>query len=631
MDQQEPQKNEPNSEVRALLDDAARAYMDGDYDAAVAAWKGVLKADPSNPRAREGIKKVSMLQAEDRGQEDAESDPVLEEIHGLLHKRRFDEAVQVCRTHAEEAGPALTSRLRKLGARAERARAMEPEIQRCMLDARRCLQEGKVREALPHLKQVLTLDRTHPVAMRLMNGIRERVRKRAAGPAGAETASNLPPLPASGAPGSDASPRGPAVSSEPPAPPGRGLPSSPAGDNRQNAFSEIDIEMQPLEPEPAPGDDTADAGADQDGEVVVGQPMEIHLEPESDSSEMSHRSARTGLEPDSPFTGDEEDEPELKSVPLDETGRQAAAEPEKTSPDILDATAGIGRQPSEESAPRLQDLPPAPRKPRKKARRMPVGAIAAVLLVAAGGVAAWWFGLIPGLSTPAPRPLAVARPSSPELPAGTDGLSAPAPRSTEPGAGTSDGPGAGESAARAAAPVGGSQPSPRQPRDPQAALILFEQGQDLYGAGEYAQAARTFKEALALDPVNPDIADWQSRAEGQVRERRRVEAQRSTAVEAFQSKDFETALRKFYRLQQEEPDGPYTRYIANSWYNWGLQFLAAGNLREADLKMNEVLTVEPDDQKALAIKKLVTEYQNRAKDRLFYIRIEALRYRPLDS
>ena len=108
-----------------------------------------------------------------------------------------------------------------------------------------------------------------------------------------------------------------------------------------------------------------------------------------------------------------------------------------------------------------------------------------------------------------------------------------------------------------------------------------------------------------------------------------MEAQRSTAVEAFQSKDFETALRKFYRLQQEEPDGPYTRYIANSWYNWGLQFLAAGNLRETDRKMDEVLTVQPDDQEALSVKKLVAEYENRAKDRLFYIRVEALRYRPL--
>jgi tetratricopeptide (TPR) repeat protein len=196
---------------------------------------------------------------------------------------------------------------------------------------------------------------------------------------------------------------------------------------------------------------------------------------------------------------------------------------------------------------------------------------------------------------------------------------------------TSDLAEAREPAARAAAPAKGSQSATRQPRDPQAALVLFEEGQDLYGAGEYAQADRTFKEALALDPVNPDIADWQSKAEDQVRERRRVEAQRSTAVEAFESKDFETALRKFYRLQQEEPDGPYMRYIANSWYNWGLQFLAAGNLREADLKMNEVLTVQPDDQEALAIKKLVNEYQNRAKDRLFYIRIEALRYRPLDA
>jgi hypothetical protein len=512
---------------------------------------------------------------------------------------------------------------------------MEPEIQRCMLDARRCLQEGKVREALPHLKQVLALDRTHPVALRLMNGIRDRVRRRATGPADAGSDPGLPSLPASGGPGSDASPSGPPLSTEPPAPQGRGLPSSPPADTDQGDISEIDLEVQPLEPEAAPSHQVSATDATADDEVVMGQPMEIQLEPETDAADTGHRSARTGIEPESPFAGEEEEgeeEPEIESVPLDDRALPPTPEPEKRPADVLDATAGIGTEPVEDPATARPKLPPAPGT-AKKGGKVPVAALAAILLLTAGGVAAWWFGLIPGLAAPAPRPLEVARPSSsaaaqeagdpsggdlnPAL-AGADGEASPAP----PTAGT-----------EAAAPPReeADRPAPQQRRDPQAALVLFEEGQDLFASGEYARAAETFKKALSLDPVNPDIAGWQAKAEDQVRERRRVEAQRSTAVEAFESKDFETALRKFYRLQQEEPDGPYARYIANSWYNWGLQFLAAGNLREADRKMDEVLAVRPDDQEAMSIKELVAEYQNRAKDRLFYIRIEALRYRPLDA
>jgi hypothetical protein len=121
------------------------------------------------------------------------------------------------------------------------------------------------------------------------------------------------------------------------------------------------------------------------------------------------------------------------------------------------------------------------------------------------------------------------------------------------------------------------------------------------------------------------------RAEQETQALSREKVQQNAAVAAFQSKEFEIALRKFYRLEETEPSGPYGGYIINSWYNWGLQFLAAGNLREAGNKMDEVLSIKADDADALAIKKLVSDYANRAKDRAFFAQIEALRYRPLDS
>ena len=47
--------------------------------------------------------------------------------------------------------------------------------------------------------------------------------------------------------------------------------------------------------------------------------------------------------------------------------------------------------------------------------------------------------------------------------------------------------------------------------------------------------------------------------------------------------------------------------------------------------MDEVLSIKAEDADASAIKKLVSDYANRAKDRAFFSQIEALRYRPLDS
>ena len=167
--------------------------------------------------------------------------------------------------------------------------------------------------------------------------------------------------------------------------------------------------------------------------------------------------------------------------------------------------------------------------------------------------------------------------------------------------------------------------------DPRAALELFEKGQDYFEAGRFHEAGEMFKQAVVLDPVNPEIVAWQSKTAARLEEERQQEADHTVAVEAFRNRDFETALRKFYRLEQKNPGGPYETYIVTAWYNWGLQLLAAGNLREADRKMDEVLTLRPNDENARGVKILIADYVSRAKDRIFYARIEALRYRVIEG
>ncbi len=625
-------ENSPAAVTRRLLEEAARSYMDGDYEAAAAAWTRVLDVDPDNPRAREGLKKVSMLAPEPGGDEGAAS-PVLAEIEQHLEQRRFDAAAQICREQLQAAGPALSAALRKLLDRAERARTVEPEIQHAMASARRSLQEGDLRAAIPQLKQVLSLDRDHPVARRLMDGIRERARRKAGGDV---TAADEGSLPASGRPGSDAPDRFLSeeslnletdITEEPPAPAGHGLPSSPVVSGEETV-PEIELEMLPLEgEEPAgpameagetPGMETEPDSGEESDDVVGEMPEPIQLV--SEPQAQGHRFAQSAPGAESPFAGAEGEDaapdarpeapaPDRPGAPAERRTSAASGEPSIQ----LQEESGEGRRTSAPEPPPVErDLILPPAAPRRSRRRLPALAAGLLLVVAVGG-AAWYLDWIPGLAA-TPRPLEVSRP-------------APAVPQEEASAPAASAPAAPSPAPRPA------QPSPRAaaPKpDPKAALSLFESGQDLYEAGRFEESAAAFRQAVLLDPVNPDIASWQAKVERRLQERQRMEAENASAVAAFQEKDFETALRKFYRLQEKTPAGSYDRAITNSWYNWGLQLLAAGNLREADRKMDEVLSMGAD-QEATAVKKLIEEYRNRAKDRIFYLRVEALRYRPLDA
>src|SRR5262249_60774849 len=47
--------------TRKLLEEASERYNDGLYEEAIARWRQVLAEDPSNQKAREGIRMASLL------------------------------------------------------------------------------------------------------------------------------------------------------------------------------------------------------------------------------------------------------------------------------------------------------------------------------------------------------------------------------------------------------------------------------------------------------------------------------------------------------------------------------------------------------------------------------------------
>ncbi len=647
----ESEETPVDSDIRNLMDRAVRAYMDADYSAAMGSWREILDLDPANARAREGIKKVSMLQPEGDGEDEPPFDPALEEIEDLLQRRRFEEALSASHKHAKGAGPALRTALRKLEQRAEHARAIEPEITRCMANARRSLQAGNVSEALPHLKQALTLDQTHPMARRLMDGLRQRARRRheeegggAAPPrtparktATVASVEEIPDLTATGNPGSDERPRGhSSPSSGEPAPLGRGLPSSPVGKGSDPSAPEIDLNMHSL------AEETETTAAEDGEEIIAGAPMAIELQDEEPATGVipsgttaqatstidSRRGAAGGNIVEAPFKtlDDVADLPtasdaKVSQAPVSDPSPPATAPaaagadaiPEMTENDL----AAVLRSNRKEVA----AAPVIPRDPgRSTGGRSPMvwGGMAAFVLLAAL-VAAWQMGWLFSTQSDFGGP-----PDSGHQTVATDPV--PATEDAAPSAPTPE-PGEGPEAAvvTAEGAPGSSVNDARQ------ALMLLEQGQDLFIASRPTAALEVFRRAQALDPVNGEISSWVTRTETHLQQQGKQEADHEAAVAAFERKDFEVALRGFYRMEDKGGDQPYKRYIANSWYNWGLQLLAAGNLREAAKKMDEVLTIQPNDDQAGAIKKLVTSYSKKAKDRKFFQQIEALHYRLLDS
>ncbi|MFQ5718216.1 MAG: tetratricopeptide repeat protein [Acidobacteriota bacterium] len=626
---------EPGSELAELLDAAGRAYMNADYPTAVGLWQQVLQVDGNNVRAREGIKKVEMLCPAENADDAPPITPVLEEIQILLDARRFDEAVAACRSHGDAASPALRTALRDLEQRAERARALEPEIRHALGAARLALKEGNARAAVPHLKQVLSLDRDHPLATRLMQAMRDRARTKAAparvaapeppppppSPLSVEREVDevdLGPLPASGRPGSDAPPLVEATEpAEPPASVGEGLPSSPPLEDTDEILPEFELETvtfdDPPETDEAPTPETMATGQDTavpDGEEIIQDDVSvIDLEPEAATVP---RSTHAGVTTESPFAVSES-QSSASSAPAegtrDDSGPAGAAREKATLDD--DVVPKMAEIPGAAFPETDEEAVAAPVR-RRSSRRAVLLAIA--MLAVAGAVAAWWSGLLPTPTRPA-----VARPvPHPEV-----------VKTRPPEARARPAPAA--DAAPGTPPVRRTLPEPQiTHRDPTRALALFETGQDQFEAGQIDEAIASFEKAIQLDPMNAEIGAWMTKSIEAKESRDQLSTERAEAFAAFKNKNFAEALRKFYRLQENDPEGAYDRYITGSWFNWGLKLLAGGNLREASVKMDEVLGIDPDDADALKVKELIASYLTRPKDRVFFLRVEALRFRPLE-
>jgi tetratricopeptide (TPR) repeat protein len=193
-------------------------------------------------------------------------------------------------------------------------------------------------------------------------------------------------------------------------------------------------------------------------------------------------------------------------------------------------------------------------------------------------------------------------------------------------------------AASAGVQVPEAGPAPPAPSAPltqeeshREAARFSQEGRSLMQQGRYQDAVKSFSRALDLDPANMEAKDQMDQAAAKVLEQKRLEEDLQTAKEFFVEKDYESALRKFYRLPRDRNLGELDLFIRNAWYNWAVVSMKGGNCIDALQRLKEVLTVDPGDQDAFKQQEVAEHYKDRPKDRVFYAFVDRLTFRTLNQ
>lgn len=307
---------------------------------------------------------------------------------------------------------------------------------------------------------------------------------------------------------------------------------------------------------------------------------------------------------------------------------------------------------------------PSPPPPRPRSAMPKVLALLVLILIAGAG-AAWWFYFQPRSAAGASaRDALGGSPPGGSAPASPDaGGPIPTPIG---GSGRVPDQEPEEAAASSAIPlsaaIGGSQPvaptgpaamdvpgspgvkaPPTEPIKPAAQptlspaeakrrlTVYMADGRRLVQTGKWREARAKLTAALALDPVNFEAKEMLDTAQERIDAEQKILDEFESTRQLFDDKDYENALRKLYRLPRDKGLGDIDLYIQNTWYNWAVALLKAGNSRDALQKLSEVLVMNPDDAEALKLQEVAERYQNRAKDKVFYAFADGLKPRAMNA
>lgn len=287
--------------------------------------------------------------------------------------------------------------------------------------------------------------------------------------------------------------------------------------------------------------------------------------------------------------------------------------------------------PGEAAGSAAPPAPVTPSPPKRRSRRrssfaLPrkgiLAAVLALVVVGGGGVAAWQLGFLPpgpgdGQEEAPPAPVR-HRPRK----ARQDAAERPASRGNAGSAGE-----AAQGTVAAATDVAKRGQEPRYTKRDVPRLV--RQAEQALRRGDEAKAVELLEVARKADPLDFDLVEKLEAARMRLKERRDAEARLARAKRAFRDGDWPEALRIFYRIP-----GPYRppqidRWIADGWYNLGVQALQAGDVVEARRYFGDCLELAPDDEMARRHREVALRYRGEPLDDAYWMYVRALEPRPL--
>lgn len=266
-----------------------------------------------------------------------------------------------------------------------------------------------------------------------------------------------------------------------------------------------------------------------------------------------------------------------------------------------------------------------------------------VILLAGGG--AWWYLFRPSPAAAQGDPGGTAAPPS--------GASSTPPANAEAGpiptpiGASSRKPvkqaASGEAAAAAVPLVEVVNEAPAPKVDTEAATALtpreveqrvaahLSRGQRLLAKKDWKGVRKEMRAAMALDPFNLQVRDLSDRADAKIKAQEELLREFGEIRRSFDAKDYQGALWKLYRIRRDPALGDVELYIRNSWYNWAVVSMRAGNNSDALEKVAEALATDPRDEEARKLQGFAGRYAARAKDDVYYSFADSTELRAIDE
>lgn len=198
----------------------------------------------------------------------------------------------------------------------------------------------------------------------------------------------------------------------------------------------------------------------------------------------------------------------------------------------------------------------------------------------------------------------------------------PSNTATTPAAGTTSGP----TSSAAPAPV---TATPTYTKDDIPSLRA--RAKQLKSTGDLAGAVATLDAARAADPLNFEVSDELEKLRRALREQQANEARLKEAKDAWQNGEFEEAMRMLYRLPKELQPAQFNRWLANGWYNLGVQAMQAGDVSEASQFFHDGLELNPDDADMKRHREVCKRYRGRSTDATFSTYVSGLQLRGMND